>query len=69
MTPPPPPPLGPLLFALLLQKVVISISKDSICADLLLHRWYLNDGAVAGSVLDMPSVGEIVWRRRRQVRR
>ena len=44
-------PLGPLLYALVLQKVVISISKDSCCADLLLHRWYLDDGAIAGSAV------------------
>ena len=44
-------PLGPLLYALVLQKVVITISKDSCYADLLLHRWYLDDGAIAAFVV------------------
>ena len=51
-------PLGPLLYALVLQKVVISISKDSCCADLLLHRWYLDDGAIAGSAVAVSSAVE-----------
>ena len=53
-------PLGPLLYALVLQKVEISISKDSCCADLLLHRWYLDDGAIAVSVVAVRHVFHIL---------
>ena len=42
-------PLGPLLFALVLHKLVASVEADDECFDLLLQAWYLDDGALAGS--------------------
>lgn len=41
-------PLGPFLFALVLQRVVNTIKSDVGCADLFLHAWYLDDGALTG---------------------
>ena len=42
-------PLGPLLFCLVLQKVLSAIASDPICFDLLFHAWYIDDGVIAGS--------------------
>eukprot|EP00731_Ephydatia_muelleri_P017769 Em0010g867a len=42
-------PLGPLLFALVLQKLVSSLDADDECAEILLQAWYLDDGALAGT--------------------
>ena len=41
-------PLGPLLFALALQKMVSSLAADDERVDLL-QAWYLEDEALAGS--------------------
>ena len=41
-------PLGPLLFSLVLNKVVPEIAANSVCADLSYHAWYLDDGVLAG---------------------
>ena len=41
-------PLGPLLFCLVLQKVVSAISADDRCAELLFPAWYMDDVVVAG---------------------
>ena len=41
-------PLGPLLFSLVLNKVVSEIAANSVCADLSYHAWYLDDGVLAG---------------------
>ena len=41
-------PLGPLLFALVLHKLVRSIAKDKQCFPILFNTWYLDDGALAG---------------------
>ena len=41
--------LGPLLFCLVLQKVLSAIASDPICFDLLFHAWYIDDGVIAGS--------------------
>ena len=41
-------PLGPFYFALVLHHLVLSISKDESCQDLLFNAWYLDDGVVAG---------------------
>ena len=41
-------PLGPLLFCLVLQQVVSAIMENADCASLLFHKWYINDGVVAG---------------------
>ena len=38
-------PLGPLLFCLVLHKVVTAIAADSICSQLSFHSWYMDDGA------------------------
>ena len=37
-------PLGPLLFCLVLHKVVTAIAADSICSQLSFHSWYMDDG-------------------------
>ena len=42
-------PLGPLLFCLVLQKVLSAIASDPNCFDLLFHAWYIDDGVIAGS--------------------
>ena len=42
-------PLGPLLFSLVLQKLVRAIAADKECSNLLFNRWYLDDGTIAGS--------------------
>eukprot|EP00731_Ephydatia_muelleri_P036507 Em0267g5a len=41
-------PLGPFYFALVLHHLVLSISKDDSCQDLLFNAWYLDDWVVAG---------------------
>eukprot|EP00731_Ephydatia_muelleri_P006120 Em0003g368a len=41
-------PLGPLLFSLVLQKLVRAIAADKECSNLLFNRWYLDDGTLAG---------------------
>ena len=41
-------PLGPMLFALVLHKLVTSIDVDDDCLQLLLEAWYLDDGVLAG---------------------
>ena len=42
-------PLGPLLFSVVLQKLVSSIDADDECIDLLLQAWYMDDGVLAGN--------------------
>ena len=41
-------PLGPLLFCLVLHKVVTAIAADSICSQLSFHSCYMDDGVIAG---------------------
>ncbi|KAL5484071.1 hypothetical protein EMCRGX_G020510 [Ephydatia muelleri] len=41
-------PLGPVLFALVLRKLVSSIKADDGCFDLSLNLWYVDDGVLAG---------------------
>ena len=41
-------PLGPMLFALVLRKLVSSIQANDGCFDLSLKLWYLDDGMLAG---------------------
>ena len=41
-------PLGPLLFSLVLHKLVRSIAVDSESSELLFNIWYLDDGTLAG---------------------
>ncbi|KAL5482057.1 hypothetical protein EMCRGX_G022338 [Ephydatia muelleri] len=40
-------PLGPMLFALVLHKLVSSIDADDGCLNLILQTWYLDDGVLA----------------------
>ena len=42
-------PLGPLLFCLVLYKVVTAVAADSICPQLSFHSWYMDDGVIAGA--------------------
>ena len=49
-------PLGPLLFCLVLHQVVCATAIDSECASLLFHRWYKDDGVVAGPISVVLSV-------------
>ena len=41
-------PIGPLLFCLVLQKIISTIGVDPTCNGLKLHSWYIDDGVVAG---------------------
>ena len=41
-------PLGPLLFALVLQKILNAIDADDDCIYILYQAWYLDDGTLAG---------------------
>eukprot|EP00731_Ephydatia_muelleri_P000760 Em0001g760a len=41
-------PLGPLLFALVLQKILNAIDADDDCIHILYQAWYLDDGTLAG---------------------
>ena len=41
-------PLGPLLFSLVLHKLVLSIAQEKDCLSLLSNRWYLDDGVLSG---------------------
>ena len=40
---------GPLLFSLVLHKLVSSIDTDDDWLDLLYQAWYLDDGVLAGN--------------------
>ena len=40
--------LGPMLFALVLHKLVTSIEVDDDCLHLILEAWYLDDGVLSG---------------------
>jgi hypothetical protein len=44
-------PLGPLLFAITLQPLVLRIQSE--CPDLLLNKWYLDDGTIFGKIADV----------------
>ena len=46
-------PLGPMLFALVLKKLVSSIDADDDCFRILLNAWYLDDGVLAGNRSDV----------------
>ena len=41
-------PLGPLLFSLVLNILVMKVARDSACSNLTFHAWYLDDGVMAG---------------------
>ena len=42
-------PLGPLLFSLVLHKLIRTIIEDTECSQLLLNSWYLDDGVLSGT--------------------
>ena len=42
-------PLGPLFFCLVLHKLVATIVSDEEASYLLYHKWYMDDGVVAGT--------------------
>ena len=42
-------PLGPLLFALVLHKLICMVIEDTECFQLLLNSWYLDDGVLSGT--------------------
>ena len=42
-------PLGPLLFSLVLQKLISSIDANEDCLQVLFQAWYLDDGVLTGS--------------------
>ena len=42
-------PLGPLLFSLILQRLISSIDADDDCLQVLFQAWYLDDGVLTGS--------------------
>ena len=41
-------PLGPLLFALVLQKIISAVDVDVECIEMLFNAWFLDDGVLAG---------------------
>jgi hypothetical protein len=53
-------PLGPLLFCLVLDVVVRKI--HSACPDLLFHKWYLDDGALAGPTASVAKALSLICR-------
>ena len=42
-------PLGPLLFSLVLHKLICTVIEDTKCSQLLLNSWYLDDGVLSGT--------------------
>ena len=54
-------PLGPLLFALVLHKLVACLEANDECLDLLLQAWYLADGALAGSCPAVLRALHLIW--------
>ena len=40
--------LGPLLFSLVLQRLISSIDADDDCIQVLFQAWYLDDGVLTG---------------------
>ena len=55
-------PPGPLLFCLVLQQVhvVSAIAEAADCASLLFHKWYIDDGVVAGPIAAIARVLAII---------
>ena len=41
--------LGPLLFALVLQKIIPAVDMDVKCIQMLFNAWFLDDGVLAGT--------------------
>ena len=53
-------PLGPLLFALTLQKVLLAIKNDPGCSNLILNAWFLDDGTLMGPASDIHRAIEVI---------
>jgi hypothetical protein len=54
-------PLGPLLFSLVIHKLVIAISTE--LSDLPLNKWYLDDGIMGGKSADIEKAYQIILER------
>ena len=46
-----------MFFCLVLHKLVTAFAMDDVCSSLLFHKWYIDDGAVAGP---KPAVGKVL---------
>ena len=46
-------PLGPLLFSLVLRKIVSTVDSDDECLNLLFQAWFLDDGVIASRRSDV----------------
>ena len=53
-------PLGPMFFCFVLHKLVTAIATANECSSLLLHRWYIDDGVVAGPKPALAKVFSII---------
>ena len=42
-------PVGPLLFALVLQRIIFAVDIDVECIQILFHAWFLDDEVLAGT--------------------
>ena len=51
-------PLGPLCFSLVIQDIIVAISKA--CPNLALNLWYLDDGIIAGKSADVMAALRII---------
>jgi len=51
-------PLGPLLFSLVIQEIIVAISAE--LPDLKLNLWYLDDGVIAGKNSDVLRAFQII---------
>ena len=41
--------MGPLLFSMVLHKLILTIIEDTECSQLLFISWYLDDGVLSGT--------------------
>eukprot|EP00731_Ephydatia_muelleri_P016783 Em0009g1207a len=46
-----------MFFYLVLHKLVTAFATDDVCSSLLFHKWYIDDGVVAGP---KPAVGKVL---------
>ena len=53
-------PLGPLLFSLVIQKLIVAINAE--CPELALNLWYLDDGVLAGRTADVEAALGVIAR-------
>ena len=51
-------PLGPLLFSMVIHRVIAEIHQQ--CSDLPLNKWYLDDGIMGGSTDDIARALSII---------